>query len=634
MDTCSPQQAENAFRPSSAGTLSPVKHDAPSDAAAVVQTADLMQRMNLVVVGHVDHGKSTVVGRMLADTNSLPEGKLEQVQAKCEAAGKRFEYAFLLDALIDEQAQGITIDTARIFFRTALRHYIILDAPGHIEFLRNMITGASHAEAALLVIDAEEGVQENSRRHGYMLSMLGVRHVIVLINKMDLVGYSQAAYDALVQEYSEFLGKIGTKAEKYIPISGFYGENIAARSEAMPWYQGSTVLESLDSIDPVSREQESTARMFVQDVYKFTKFGDNRRIIAGTIDSGTIRTGDTVVFHPSGKRTKVASIESFNTPELHEATTGESVGFTMTEQLYVSRGELMTRVEDRAPTVSTRAQVSLFWLGKEALKCNEEFTIKIGTARMQATIESISKIVDAGNLSQSEAPTAIERNNVAECVVHFVKPLAFDTVDFLSGTSRFVIVKDYRIWGGGIIRQGLDDRRAVLREQVRARDQKWVKSLVSPVDRAERFAQRPCFLLITGDAEAPRPELARALEAQLFREGRAVYFLGIGSLLRGLDSDLTGQTNIGQEHIRRIAEVGNIMLDAGMLFIVSAAGLRDDDIAVIQELVGADRVKVAALGDGPAAAADIRIPRHAEIGEGVELIKQSLARDGVIFRPW
>ena len=621
------EQSGNLVMESQSGGL------AITSGAATAEEQSSTQRMNLVVVGHVDHGKSTVVGRLLSDTKSLPEGKLEQIKAKCDAAGKRFEYAFLLDALMDEQAQGITIDTARIFFQTALRHYIILDAPGHIEFLRNMITGASHAEAALLVIDAEEGVQENSRRHGYMLSMLGVKHVIVLINKMDLVDYSQSVYQSLVAEYSEFLAKIGSKAELFIPISGLHGDNIQQRAEAMPWYGGPTVLEALDQIQPVKELQQKTLRMYVQDVYKFTKFGDERRIIAGTVDSGAVAVGDSVVFLPSGKRTKVASIESFNTDKLTQASVGEAVGFTMTEQLYVSRGDIMTRVNDKEPSVSTRAQVSLFWLGQSALRCGEQLFVKIGTAKVPATVESISKIVDAGNLDHRSTPEAIERNNVAECVLKFSKPLAFDSVDFLDVTSRFVVVKDYRICGGGIIRQGLDDSRSAIRQQVKTRDEKWIQSRISPVERAERFAQRPVFLLITGPAETPRRELARAMEVQLFREGRAVYFLGIGSMLRGLDSDLEGAANHGHEHIRRVAELGNIMLDAGLMFIVSAANVVNGEISLIQDLVGSDRVKVVRFTGGDSAPADLYLDSSTSESDQVSSIKDLLGRDGIIFRP-
>lgn len=612
------------------GTLRP-KSVTPTKTEDLALDLSLKQRMNLVVVGHVDHGKSTVVGRLLADTNSLPEGKLDSVKAKCEAAGKRFEYAFLLDALADEQAQGITIDTARIFFQTEARHYIILDAPGHIEFLRNMITGASHAEAALLVIDAEEGVRENSRRHGSMLALLGVKHVIVLINKMDLVKHSEATYKALVAEYSEFLSSVGSTAEMYIPISGLHGENITTRSANMPWYSGPTVLEALDQLEPASVIQEKTLRMYVQDIYKFTKYGDERRIIAGTIDSGSIKIGDKIVFYPSGKKTEINSIESFNTDTITTSGAGDAVGFTMKEQLYLSRGELAIREGDRKPAVSTRAQVSLFWLGSEPLSTKDEFFVKIGTAKVSARIEKINKIVDAGNLTSAADPDAIEKNNVAECILRFAKPIAFDEVDFLSATSRFVVVHNYRIWGGGIIRKALEDQRLQLRQKAQVRDEKWIRSLISPVERAERYAQRPALILITGAADSPRRELGKALEAQLFREGRTVYFMGIGNILYGLDSDLEGQEDIGQEHIRRVAELGNIMLDAGLMLIVSAANLSDSDVSLVQELVGGDRVKIVNFSGQTELAADVRIDPEASIDDAVKSVKSALSAQRYIF---
>jgi bifunctional enzyme CysN/CysC len=258
--------------------------------------------MNIVIVGHVDHGKSTVIGRLLADTHSLPEGKLEQVRAQCELNSKPFEYAFLLDALKDEQAQGITIDAARVFFKSHLRYYLILDAPGHIEFLKNMITGAARAEAALLVIDAAEGVQENSRRHGYMVSLLGVRQLAVVVNKMDLVGWDRGVYDRIVREYGAFLDQVGIQAACFIPVSARGGDNIAEQSPNIPWYQGPTVLDALDGFRSEPAPTERSFRMPVQDVYKFTKQGDDRRIVAGTIESGSVRVGDSVIFYPRARR--------------------------------------------------------------------------------------------------------------------------------------------------------------------------------------------------------------------------------------------------------------------------------------------------------------------------------------------
>ncbi|MHC4773548.1 MAG: sulfate adenylyltransferase subunit 1, partial [Planctomycetota bacterium] len=324
--------------------------------------------MNIVIAGHVDHGKSTVIGRLLADTNSLPDGKLEQVRENCRRNSKPFEYAFLLDALKDEQSQGITIDSARVFFKTEKRHYIIIDAPGHIEFLKNMVTGASHAEAALLVIDAAEGVQENSRRHGYMISMLGIRQIVVLVNKMDLVDYKQEVFDAIVAEYTEFLDGIDVKAKSFIPVSGMEGDAVAALTDKMPWYSGQTTLQSLDNFKKEAPPVNMPFRMPVQDVYKFTKAGDQRRIIAGTVDTGSVTGGDEVIFYPSGKRSTVKTLERFNAETPEQFSASEAASLTLDQQIYIARGQLGAKAGQPQPNVSERLRVNLFWMGKKPME--------------------------------------------------------------------------------------------------------------------------------------------------------------------------------------------------------------------------------------------------------------------------
>lgn len=280
-------------------------------------TISAQESMNIVFVGHVDHGKSTIVGRLLADTNSLPKGKLEALQADCARRGVPFEYAYLIDALKDERTQNITIDTARIFFKSKVREYLILDAPGHIEFIKNMVTGASHAEAAVLVIDAHEGVRENSRRHGYLLGMLGIQQVIVAINKMDLVGYDQAVFERVKKEYDAFLQTVGITPAATIPLSGREGEGVVFHSPAMPWYTGKTLLEALDAFEKHKPLVDRPLRLPIQDVYKFSEDGDQRRIVAGTLTSGSIRPGDFLVAYPSGKRTHVAELVAFNHDPCH-----------------------------------------------------------------------------------------------------------------------------------------------------------------------------------------------------------------------------------------------------------------------------------------------------------------------------
>jgi bifunctional enzyme CysN/CysC len=431
--------------------------------------------LQIVIVGHVDHGKSTVIGRLFADTNSLPQGKLEQVKEMCRRNSKPFEYAFLLDALKDERAQGITIDTARAFFKTEKRRYIIIDAPGHIEFLKNMITGASRAEAALLVIDANEGIQENSRRHGYMLSMLGISQIAVLVNKMDLVGYDENIYDDIVSEYSKFLGKINVKPMSFTPVSAINGDNIAAKSNNMAWFNGKTVLEVLDDFNDSKLPDDLPFRMFVQDVYKFTASGDDRRIIAGTVDAGVLNAGGEIIFYPSGKKTRVKTIEDFisnsvrDSCGLEKISAGYAAGFTVTEQIYIKRGELCVLADAKIkPSVSTAFKASLFWLGKDAMTENGDYFLKIGTAKTGVKLKKIIKVINASNLEEvgrddpgaPETPfqkgAVISRHEVAECILETERPIAFDTADIMPLTSRFVIVDKYEISGGGIITENLD----------------------------------------------------------------------------------------------------------------------------------------------------------------------------------
>src|SRR5437879_11471970 len=253
------------------------------------------EHLNIVIVGHVDHGKSTLPGRHYADTGSLPEGKLDKVREICRRQGKEFEYAFLFDAFLEEQEQGILTHTARTFCKWEGRHYIIIDAPGHKEFLKNMVSGAARAEAALLVIDAYEGVKEQSKKHGHLLSLLGVRQVAVVVNKMDLVDYRQDVFDSIEDEYREFLEQINVVPERFVPVSAKQGDNVAERSSNMSWYHGPTVLETLGLFRKETLREQQPLRIPVQDVYKF----DERRIIAGRVTAGNVQIGARLVFSPS-----------------------------------------------------------------------------------------------------------------------------------------------------------------------------------------------------------------------------------------------------------------------------------------------------------------------------------------------
>lgn len=413
--------------------------------------------MNVVIVGHVDHGKSTVIGRLLVDTGSLPKGKLQQVRELCERNSKPFEFAFLLDALKDEQAQGITIDSARVFFKSEKRSYIIIDAPGHIEFLKSMVTGASRAEAALLIIDASEGIQENSRRHAYMLSMLGIQQVVVLVNKMDLIKYNEKRYQKICEEFRVFLGGLGISDCKFIPVSGREGDNIALPSSKTPWFKGSTVLEALDNFESLEEDSELPFRMPVQGVYKFTQSEDSRRIIAGTVNSGTLSVGDEVVFYPSEKSSRVKTIERFPEDSEFNGPVGatEAIGFTLEEQLYVKRGDLVARKEQKKPKVSSRLKVILFWLGRQPLKLDKEILLRVGTSRTRVRLESISKLINSSSLEEIKTPTQISCNEIAEGILSCDQEIPFDIKGGLTKTCQFVLIEDFEISGGGLIQEQL-----------------------------------------------------------------------------------------------------------------------------------------------------------------------------------
>jgi bifunctional enzyme CysN/CysC len=588
------------------------------------------QRLRLVIGGHVDHGKSTIIGRLLADTGSLPDGKLEQVRATCARSGKPFEWAFLLDALQDEQAQGITIDAARVFFRTARRPYLIVDAPGHIEFLRNMITGAARADAALLVIDAREGVRENSRRHGYMMSMLGIRQLAVLVNKMDLVGFDPAVFEGIVEEYGGFLGRLEMQPAAFIPVSGREGSNIAREEPRTAWYRGPTVLEQLDRFVPEAPPVDLSFRMPVQDVYRFPQQGDDRRIVAGTVDGGILRAGDEVVFYPSGKRAHVRTIEAFNRAPPDAAYAGEAAGFTLEQQVYVRRGEVAARAGQAAPQVTSRLRASLFWLGQRPLAPNREYLLKLGTARAPMHLEAIHRVIDAATLEPNEAAEQVERHGVAECTLALGRAIAFDLPAVGPATSRFVIVDDYEICGGGIVREALPDRQTALRDQVLLRNYKWESSLIPVERRAERFGQRPALVLLTGEVDTDRKTLARELESRLFEAGRSVYFLGIANVLYGVDADLERTREHRREHLRRMAEVANLMLDAGVILLVTASELTQEDLDLIRITVEPEQILTVWLGSRITTDIGFDLQLAGDLAAGVGEAERLLEDRGII----
>jgi sulfate adenylyltransferase large subunit/thioredoxin-dependent adenylylsulfate APS reductase len=405
--------------------------------------------VRIVIVGHVDHGKSTLIGRLLHEAGGLPDGKLETLKAVSARRGMPFEWSFLLDALQTERDQGITIDTSQIRLRTQARDIVLIDAPGHAEFLRNMITGAAQADAALLIVDATEGVQDQTRRHGYLLHLLGVRQVAVVINKMDRVDFDAGRFERIESEITAHLAGLGLTPTAVIPISARHGDGVARHTPATAWYSGPTVLAALDTFSPARTPADLAMRMPVQAVYKF----DDRRIIAGRVESGRIAVGDDLLIMPSGKRARVKSIEAWPVPDSTHAPqvarAGQSIGITLDREIFVDRGDIISAAASPARS-GKRLRARVFWLHPRPLAVGGEIIARIGTAWSPGVVRKIENAVDPGLLA-SDGAEVIGQNHVGEIEIEVSAPLATDPYTADPNTGRIVLEFDGRIAGGGLV---------------------------------------------------------------------------------------------------------------------------------------------------------------------------------------
>ena len=516
--------------------------------------------MNIVMVGHVDHGKSTLVGRLIHDTGAMPEGKLEELRAVCKNRGMPFEWGFLLDALQGERDQGVTIDAAHIRFRTDRRDYAIIDAPGHREFLKNMVTGAASAEAAVLLIDVVEGVREQTRRHAYLLHLLGVRQVAVAISKMDLVDFAASRFEEVAGECRDYLAAIGVEATAIIPVAARDGDNIVDRSSRMDWYQGPTVIGALDEFITAPSPVDLPLRLPLQDVYRF----DDRRILAGRIDTGRLAVGDQLLFSPSNKTARVATIENWNGPAPTEASAGQSIGITLDEQIFVERGEVASHVED--PPLETNVfRAHLFWLGAKPLVVGQRYKLKLNTTEAQVVVQEIERVIDTHDLSTSEADR-VERNGVAEVVLRSPALLPLDEFATNPRGGRFVLVDGYQIAGGGIINmEGYPDQRSLI--TVMGTNLTEVEHRVPLEARITRNGHRGGVLWFTGLSGSGKSTLAIEVEHRLFRKGYQIYVLDGDNVRAGLNANLGFSPDDRAENIRRVGEVAALFSDAGFIVI-------------------------------------------------------------------
>ena len=536
----------------------------------------------IVIVGHVDHGKSTLVGRLLHDTDSLPVTKIRDLQVQSERRGMPFEWSFVLDALQIERDQGITLDTTRIWFRSARRGYVIIDAPGHKEFLKNMVTGAASADAAVLVIDAEQGVSEQTRRHAYLLSLLGLSQVVVAINKMDLVGYDQGRFAAVAAEIGDYLGGIGIAARQILPIAARHGENVAKPATLMPWWQGGTLVEALDSFKRRPSPIDRPLRLPIQDIYR----RDDRRILVGRIESGRLRVGDTLSFSPGGGTARVTTIESWNSGPHLSAGAGRSVAITLNEPLFVERGHIASHAE-ASPQRALRLRARLFWLSREPLEIGATLTLKLTTASHTVVVEAIERVIDVQDLQHHDA-RRIEHNGVAEVILKSRTPVIFDPFSDNQITGRGVLVQGFELVGGCILdaAAALPEADAHARQDGAGGNLTPVASSVDPAMRAANLGHTGGVLWLTGLSGAGKSTLAMALQRRLFERGFQASVLDGDNLRQGLNSDLGFTPEARAENIRRTAEVARLFADTGVIAIVSLISPFAADRSRAREIVG------------------------------------------------
>jgi bifunctional enzyme CysN/CysC len=525
---------------------------------------DKVAKLGVVIVGHVDHGKSTLIGRLLHDTGSFMEGKLEELKAVCARRNVEFEWSFLLDAFQAERDQAITIDTTQIWFRTKKRNYVIIDAPGHREFLKNMISGAAFADAAILVIDAKEGVREQTKRHAYLLHLLGLQQITVVVNKMDMVGYSQERFNELSKEITAYLKGIHVTPHSIIPIAARHGENIATAATAnMPWFKGITLLETLDKFEPIAAPVERPLRFPVQDVYRY----DEIRYIAGRIEAGVVRKGDTLTFSPSNRTAKVVSIEKWASKrDILSAQAGESIGITLDQPIFVARGDIASHAE-KPPVLVNAFRANVFWLGKKPLKVGNLYKIKLSTYEASVTVQSIDRIISTDDLSRVEKDT-VDINEMAEVTFRSRELLALDPYQENAKLGRIVLVENHDVVGGGIISsENLHDMRNVLHK---TQDNLYaVDHLLAPAARAVRNGHRGAVIWLTGLSGAGKSTLAMRVEHALFNRGIQTYVLDGDNVRKGLCADLGFTPEARTENIRRVGEVAALMAEAGLVTITA-----------------------------------------------------------------
>jgi bifunctional enzyme CysN/CysC len=528
------------------------------DIEAYLHAHEHKSLLRFITCGSVDDGKSTLIGRLLYDSKMIFEDQLAALEADSKKVGTQggdLDFALLVDGLAAEREQGITIDVAYRFFSTDKRKFIVADTPGHEQYTRNMVTGASTADLAVILIDARKGVLTQTRRHSYLVSLIGIKRVVLAINKMDLVGYDQQVFDQIVEDYREFGAKIGIEDFIAIPLSGLRGDNITAPSENTPWYLGPTLMGYLETVDVEDAAQHRALRLPVQWVNRPNL---DFRGFAGTIASGSVKKGERVRVLPSGRESSVARIVTMD-GDLDRAIAGQAITLTLADEIDISRGDVIARPDD-LPGVADQFEAAMVWMADEPMLPGRPYWLKIGTKQVTATITEPKYKVNVNTLEHLAAKK-LDLNEIGVCNVSLDQPIAFDPYEQCRQTGSFILIDRMTnaTVGAGMIHFALR----------RSQNIHWQALDVNKKSRAAIKGQQPAVLWLTGLSGAGKSTIANMVEKQLLALGKHTYLLDGDNVRHGLNRDLGFTDEDRVENIRRVAEVSKLMADAGLIVLVS-----------------------------------------------------------------
>jgi bifunctional enzyme CysN/CysC len=550
--------------------------------------------LRFITCGSVDDGKSTLIGRLLYESKMIFDDQLAALEADSKRVGTRggdLDFALLVDGLAAEREQGITIDVAYRFFATERRSFVVADTPGHEQYTRNMITGASTADVAVILIDARKGVLTQTRRHSYLVSLVGIRRVIVAINKMDLVDYSQARFDEIAAQYRAFAAQIGLTDVVAIPLSAVYGDNVVQRSAKMPWYRGPALLEQLETVSVDDATASRALRLPVQWV---NRPNQDFRGFAGRIESGSVRRGDRVAILPSGKTTRVARIVT-GTGDVDAAATGQSITLTLEHEVDVSRGDVIAAA-DAPPGVASQFEATIVWLHDDPMLPGRTYILKLATSQAIATITPLKHKINV-NTQEREPAERLELNDIGVAEVELDRAVAFEPYNDCKALGGFILIDRLtnNTVGAGLLNFALQ----------RSENVRWQNLDVSKPIRAAQKGQKPCVLWLTGLSGAGKSTIANLVEKKLVSLGRHTYLLDGDNVRHGLNKDLGFTDQDRVENIRRVAEVAKLMVDAGLVVLVSFISPFRAERRMARELFAADEF-VEVFVDTPLAAAEQR----------------------------